>query len=145
MELEVAEPEFLRVWSRVAPGVPGHPGDMGGILTALLLREQERLALCRALGLGRFARGCMQRSQALRRGLFFLAGDTPLPRPIPPNPPPDPREGLRRLYQELSQGEEDYRREASVAGDANLTRLFYRCAESCAAQRQQLWQGISLP
>lgn len=148
MEIKSADPEFVRVWSRVerppAEEGPKPQPELAEFLAGRLHAEGERLVAYRGLGLFGPAQQCAARVAGLRRGLFFLTGETALPDPGRPTPYPSRQEGIRRLYLAEGGAETDYRRWAAMAVDPILVRLLHTCADSCATARQQLWQAVRL-
>lgn len=148
MEIKSADPEFVRVWSRVARADGATPAppepELAEFLAGRLHAEGERLVAYRGLGLPGPAQQCAARVAGLRRGLFFLTGETALPDPGRPTPYPSRQEGIRQLYLAEGGAETDYRRRAAMAVDPILVRLLHTCADSCATARQQLWRAVRL-
>lgn len=148
MEIKAVDPDFVRVWSRVAPSPQTPetpPPDLAAFVAGKLRAELERGRNYRRLGLAVPGRLAARRIELLRRGLFFLTGEQALPDLGEPSPITDRAALLRALYRAEELSERDYRQWAAKAEDPILVRVFHTCADACAQTRQLLWQSLRLP
>jgi hypothetical protein len=152
MEIQSADPDFVRVWSRVkapSPSLPkqedaGQPDETwADFFAGALAAQLQRQAAYRALGLAAPAQECLYRARKLAAARFFLTGErkAPLPRIVSP-PLHDRAAALRQLAQAERSSEQDLRQAQQHCPDPQLALVLEDCAQSCRRAQKLLWERV---